>query len=358
MRFEPRDDGYFTDRQTQLVVELPELGRPFIERAAIRGTARRVMELDDPRVAKVVSLDPVAVEWGEFNGKLNAAVWADVGLELLDVASLLASVGARLSSFWIAGEGSVRASVHWWMDAEGSQPVYVDWPWVAWEIANRLRTQSSGRRKTRALRTALKEALNDEIEGVFRRHASESNPQRAIPARTPVRTDVDFDAAIQLGEAELKRATRETTTQVKRQLGACYHHRACVRYSAEPELAIRDVERAIELDPHTRYLTTRALWAAEDDALQWLGRAIAAILLPPWGTQEDLPFGEDSVDQAHRDASRAYQSRAALHARRDRGSEAAEDLDRAVQHEKARFGWAGEAARVRTLETRRDSLRG
>jgi tetratricopeptide (TPR) repeat protein len=70
----------------------------------------------------------------------------------------------------------------------------------------------------------------------------------------------DWDRLIELGEAELASRAHANAAFVQLPLAAAFHQRACIAYAARDlTAALRDVRRAISLDPWIRYFVTRGV---------------------------------------------------------------------------------------------------
>jgi hypothetical protein len=82
----------------------------------------------------------------------------------------------------------------------------------------------------------------------------------ALPRVQTVVVRRDWNRLIELGEAELASGVHTNGAFVRMPLAAACHQRACVAYAERDlESALRDVTRAIRLDPWPRYLVTRGV---------------------------------------------------------------------------------------------------
>ncbi|MEQ1506343.1 MAG: hypothetical protein ABMB14_29200, partial [Myxococcota bacterium] len=94
-----------------------------------------------------------------------------------------------------------------------------------------------------------------------------------MPRVSRVRIRHDWDRLVALGEAELAEAPADRFKTLP--LAAAYHQRAVERMEAgDRPAAIRDLDRAVELDCGPKHLTTRAMARRSTDDLE---RAIAGV---------------------------------------------------------------------------------
>ncbi|MEZ4250430.1 MAG: hypothetical protein R3B99_19530 [Polyangiales bacterium] len=304
MRF---DGGDATERATGRLVRIERTRdsaflSPF-ERAAI---ARRVAELADPRVLPVLRTEPWIVARAPETS-LPLAACFDAALELLDAAQRVEAGGlgvARLQAervddgFRVWVEPSSRARPP---EPEALGRVF------GWLLGALDRVVG-----TKKLRSKLRQPSSVSAAArAWAQHASPSGVARAAtiedvpygPGPLP-----DLDAAERVGEALWAASPGDPDVGVE--LAAIHHHFGCVAW-AEGALdeAERRLERALELYPSARNLTTRALLARRqgDEGLE-------AELLD----REPAPSLSMRVD----DAARHLCARASSLARRGRVVEA------------------------------------
>ena len=337
------------DRQTGARVLLPQHRGDFLGTASLRTMARRVRELDDPRCAEIVCIDPFAVAAPPENpptGTLDE--WARATVDVVDLMVKLRS------------EGIVTSPAHDWGWAERREgtlvPVVIapahaarfgpprygrPYSWIT-EVQSWLESRLPGRKLDRAerkLRKALKTKHEDHATAVdalfdaLAPHLGGTDPSAVADAARSVSAPprVDFDLAIELGEVAHARMIAESRQQwdtpyVCWPLAAAYHHRGCVAWqSGDRDAAVRDVDRALELDPHPRYFTTRALFAeALDDpkAGSFHDGAMLAFIAPT----TEREFGVEPPEVRQRDECRSALARAAFRHGRGDTAGAIEDL--------------------------------
>jgi len=324
-----------------LVVETWPAGWPVstaLDVAALRAMATQVIAMDHPRVARVLSVDPVVVEAGpehDAQPALTEDEWIRIADELAETMEALFERGVvpvDPGHAWVERGQDGRAEVR--VPAPSGPPGlhYKEWrPQARYQLA-RIASWVESR--------AASAALGDAIERRMERRPSAADDRPLMPT-------LDFDLAIRLGEAELARTT-ELAVREKRQglrdhatmpLAAAYHHRGCVAWSrGDREHAERDVSRAIELEAHARYLTTAALWAeARGDlgaAAEHHARGVCATQpKAPVGRYDEtaiIPLEFDRPERADRDATRTLTARAAFLARAGRYEEARADLEASI----------------------------
>jgi tetratricopeptide (TPR) repeat protein len=141
---------------------------------------------------------------------------------------------------------------------------------------------------------------------------------------------LDWDAIIAEGEALLLAADEYDREYVAPPLAAAYHQRASrTAAGGDPAVALRDAERAAELDPILPHATTRAVLldrlGRHAEAREALDRALSA---PPESRDHMAPFAETPADSAAaaRDRARALGVRGTIALRRGEASAAEPDL--------------------------------
>lgn len=341
------------DRQTGATVLLPRaVLAGFLDLEAMRVMAEVARDLGDARVAAVLHVDPVVLEGppGEFP-KLRAASWVDAAIELADVVGALGRAGvlADCTDAWVVGgddELSVRLPAP--TVAPGLHFRPHDWPPMtsvaAW-LRDRLGRWSCVRGFVpRALKEAVRRLPSHDPGAFVAALAEHATPRGVERARTlepfagPARPPIDFDRAIASGERELREvgADPHRRPYVALPLAAALHHRGCVAWArGDRDAAVADVDRALALDPHARYLTTRALFAEalgdEPGAASFHDRAVAAIQSPEivHGIALLEP-GADPPPRAARDAARTLHARGVARARRGDLEAAERDLEAAL----------------------------
>ncbi len=279
------------DQQTGRTALRPTLqSHLFLDVAAVHAMAKRVHQLGDPRVAEVLSLDLLWLSGPpEERPTGTLEEWATATVECIDVILRLRREGIAYAPYFSWAERragrlvpvifapshgpglhtnsfegrdtSWMREVEQWLAQQLPKPGMFDFKLR--KLRRRLNNQQGHETAVRALFVALKPFLTwtDAVEEV-QRAAIESK-------RGP--WQMDFDHGIELGEAEYAAVRDERrrwdAPPAGWALAAAYHHRGCVAWAdGNREQAVRDVDRAIEVDPHPRYLTTRALWSeALDD---------------------------------------------------------------------------------------------
>jgi tetratricopeptide (TPR) repeat protein len=323
----------------------------FLDDVAISCMAETVRELEDPRVAEVLWLDPVVIAAPPGPQEtLTTAEWLEAAIEVIDVLVLLARRGVCAEPFrtW-ARRGSDRVEVK---VLAPTPPQLQILPWqeltLPAEIERWLRQVFSRHREdVRAeVGSALKALPTDDGEAFLAGLAAHATPRGAarareiaMPTRLPrVAGPLDFDRAVDAGEERLaqehgNRGSGGRYTAYG--LAAAYHHRACVAWEGgHRERALADLDRAVAIDPHTRYLTTRGLYARAfgdvEGARDLFDRAVAAI--PPHrepGERWRVDEQQDTQERAARDAARTLHARAALRATEGDAAGALADLEEA-----------------------------
>lgn len=343
------------DRETkQRVLLSSQRNGAFLGVASLRTMAERVVELDDPRCAKIVCTHPLAVVAPPEeapHGSLEE--WARAAVECLELVmrlraeGILVTVGhgmgwaerreGRLLPIAFAptfapsfgsriGHGGLQfgwvADVQSWLEEQlPSKPLD--------GATRKLRKQLKAVKKLDGERvvTAFLEALRPHLGGIDIDALVEAARASAdVPAR------LDFDLAIEMGEAahaEMIEKKREKwdAPLICWPLAGAYHHRGCVAWErGDREAAVRDVDRALELDPHPRYFTTRALFAeALDDPEAWRFHDAAMLAFAAPTTQRE--WGVESPETRQRDECRSALARAAYRLRfRNDAAGAMEDL--------------------------------
>lgn len=336
-----------TGRRVRIVAHWPFLPYLFLDRASVEEQHRRVAELDDPVLVPAIHADPIVVPHEVEEPRVSDEALVDAMLTLL-----AATRRARLAGFTV----DVGAA---WLEADGPRlPVPSAPPELhvlAFDRESHVVHAARGWLRPRIQRTRGRLAnllgrptawLEDgpgphEVVPFARRLATRaSDPAKARtlvvslePWPAHVNAALDFDRGIELGEAALAGAPdRWPRNYLPAPLAAALHHRACVRWhDGDAEDARRDILRAIELDPHTRYLTTAALIGA-GNAGELLDRAIDAIPRPLDGEGQifamDGPL--DRGELRARDASRTFHARASHRAKNGDVAGAIEDLDRSL----------------------------
>lgn len=322
-----------------LVVETWPAGWPVstaLDVAALRAMAERVLAMDHPRVARMLSVDPVVVEAGpehDAQPALTEDEWIRIADELAETMEALFERGVvpvDPGHAWVERGQDGRAEVR--VPAPSGPPGlhYNEWrPQARYQLA-RIASWVESR--------ADSAALGDAIVRRMERRPSAADDRPLVPT-------LDFDLGIRLGEAELDKqlasppGREDRLPFVRVPLAAAYHHRACVAWNGgDRELALRDVSRAIELEAHARYLTTAALWAeARGDlaaAAEHHARAVSAIQPKQQPGRYDetaiIPIEFDRSERADRDATRTLTARAAFLARAGRHEEALADLEASI----------------------------
>lgn len=340
-----------------------ETGRPvifpepwpqyFLDVSAMRAQARAIREVGDPRFAEVLSVDPVVLEGPpEARPKPTLGEVVDASIELVGAVSRAMHAGAAVAVHlaWIRKKTSdgARVCVPAPSQALGLHFAYEHRPPMLADIADwvlrEVQDAASFRQPiSQSLRAAIRELPTDDAPAFVRAlvpHASDPEHALHLAEAIPAFPDrfvrrLDIERGIELGEAQLERErarpapwsgrgrpTRSETAYTLFALAATYHHRGCVAWQqGDADAAERDVARAIELDPHARYLTSAALFAERrgrlDEALALHDRAVATIQpRRPDGYGEDaiLVFedGYDPPERAARDAARTLHARGAL----------------------------------------------
>lgn len=337
------------DRETGKRVLLPQPARGFLGEASLRTMAQRVQELADPRCAEIVCLDPFAVAAPPEKAPTGTLdEWARAAVECVDLLVMLRR------------EGIVAMAGHDWGWAERRDgrlvPVVIapahapsfgrrfarSHSWMG-DVQSWLETRLPGHKLDRAerkLRKALKKTHEDHDLAVrsffaaLEPHLGGMDTTAIQDAALSVAFEprVDFDVAIQLGEAAHAEMIREQRTKwdtpyVCWPLAAVYHHRGCLAWEqGNRDAALKDIDRAIELDPHPRYFTTRALYAEaleDPDAWRFHDAAMLAFLAP----NPQREFGVEPPETRQRDECRSALARAAYRLRvRNDPAGAAEDL--------------------------------
>ena len=273
--------------------------------ATLRAMAERVARMNHPRVAQVLSVDPVVIEAGPERDS-QPALSHD---EWLRIADELASTIEELFAHGVSVDPMLA-----WVERtpEGQAHVRLPAPVHAWDVRARDLLDSVARWvEARAGSRKLGRKVTYRLA-----------PRLAAAGDRRLTATMDFDLAIRLGEAELDKqlasppGREDRLPFVRVPLAAAYHHRACVAWSrGDRDQAAGDLARAIELDAHARYLTTAALWAESGGDLDAAGeqhdRAVAASEAPVGWYGDDDGFGEE------RDAARTLTARAAFLARAD-----------------------------------------
>ncbi|PCC68382.1 hypothetical protein SAMN02745121_05052 [Nannocystis exedens] len=148
---------------------------------------------------------------------------------------------------------------------------------------------------------------------------------------------LDWDRVIAAGEARLPGLVPRQRPYVVLPLAVAYHHRASLRAALAPEDALRDVDRAVELDPIAPYHITRAVLldrlGRRDEARAAIAAAFAA---PEWSDPPVEEVGGIRLVRAHpvvitdRERARAHATRGTIALRDGDLALAEHDLRRAV----------------------------
>lgn len=314
----------------------------FLDVAAIETMAEIAQSIDDPRVAEVVSTRPVAVAGPQQQPEGTVVEWVEATLQCIEVMLLLRNKGV----FTMPGygwaervDGLLRPVIPAPTLAPGLHTghfgLYGSWlSGVAMWLRPRLPKPKLIDFRIRRLRKALSppdkdhEAVVETMFHAFRGYVRDDDrlnslKQATLESRSMRTPPVNFDRAIELGE--------ETYADVDSQdyydvvftwpLAAAYHHRGCVRWKDQHPGACTDLDRAIEIDPCARHLTTRALVAEArgEDAGSLHDRAFAALT-------EGRNEPDDPPDRRQRDECRTALSRAAFRHRNGDTAGAIEDL--------------------------------
>ena len=338
------------DRETGKRVLMPQHRARFLETASIRGMAERVRELEDPRCATIVCTDPFAVvapPEGKPTGTLEE--WAHAALDCVDVVIRLRREGIVVRPAFDWGwaerhEGKLRPVVIAPAHAAtfGPRRLGFSYSWIS-DVQSWLEQHvSAGPFDLAARRLKKKLKAKDEnharaVDAFFdalRPHLGgrdTSALEQAARTSTLAPPPLDFDLAIELGEAEhaamvAQQRQQWDTPYVCWPLAGAYHHRGCVAWEAgDRERAVRDVDRALELDPHPRYFTTRALFAEALGDAEAAGFHDAAMLaLADPSTERE--WGVDPPEIRQRDECRCALSRAAFRHRHGDVAGALQDL--------------------------------
>lgn len=351
------------DRQTGAPVIFPEPSAEyFLDMTAMRAQARVVRELDDPRVARVLSVDPVVLEGPPAEREaFEHRELVDAAIELVEVTSWLMHAGI-----------AVAPSLAWIVRDERSAPwIRVPAPSAAlglhefhgreWPTGGALGSIGYWLRRSvedaacfvRPVPRALNEILlalpgDDTVAFLSMLAPHASDPRRALervrtiaPLPQRPRPLLDLERGIENGERDLRLLHRLPERQrpfVVWPLAAAYHHRGCVAWEREDrEAARRDVAHAIELDPHARYLTTAALFAERSGELELAAelhdRAASAIQPEIVPGPHRIAVHSDVDDPpwiAARDAARTLHARGVFHAKNGRLAEALADLEASI----------------------------
>ncbi len=353
------------DRETGARVLFPEprWGDYFLDVTAMRAQARLVRELDDPRVARVLSVDPVVLEAAPAEHPLIAhREIIDAAIELVDVTSRLmhAGVGVSPSLAWIERDerGVARIRVPapiggFWLHELHPRRWHADGAvsgiggWV-----RRMTKEAAGRARSapRGLLACVRALPHDDTRALLAALAPyASDPDRAlrraadiVPLPARPRPLIDLEAGIEAGErafAAIDQLPERLRRFVIWPLAAAHHHRGCLAWErGDRDAARREVARAIELDPYARYLTTAALFAERCGetalAAELHDRAVSVIQPVP----EPGPHGivvwtsdyEEPPWYAAPHEARTLHARGVFHAKHGRLAEALADLEASV----------------------------
>jgi tetratricopeptide (TPR) repeat protein len=313
----------------------------FLDGFEVEAMLARVRAIGDPRLATVICDDPVAFDGPAHDQPPTGRPedWRRLGLDLLEVMILLNGQGVRALPGWAWAErrdGRLALVV--------PAPVFVGLHthnpssnWVA-QSAQWVRSRlgkSAGRRvkapdrlsHEQHLAAFCKELRVGADAEAQRRLEAAFEAGRSLPELRPI--DLDFDRAIEAGQEAYE------APYVDWALAAALHHRGCVRAKAGALTeGIADVDRALALDPHTRYFTTRALLTERASSLETPIRQDAGSFHDQAIERHQTPvdaWTDDPAETKARDAARAFYARGWYRRRQGDVAGALADLEAAAK---------------------------
>lgn len=288
---------------------------PFVARVELETAARVAMGIDSPWLVPVRSWDPVVhaepppaerpdhplspreaaiclVQLCDVLSKAHAGGWAGLEVDVHDVMTVRDGDGWRIAVVLphLPPRGKFGRAVGRWeeprvrADLRTAVGFFADLvtgtipdPWRYWSGTAVPEVGDP------ALQAALQEVLDgdgcpvSDAAGLASLVLPLASELAAVVERMPrvsrVRIRHDWDRLVALGEAELAQRPGDSFKTLP--LAAAYHQRAVERMEAgDLPVAIRDLDRAVELDPGPKHLTTRAMARRSTDDLD---RAIAEV---------------------------------------------------------------------------------
>ncbi|MFK7991933.1 MAG: hypothetical protein AB8I08_38305 [Sandaracinaceae bacterium] len=323
------------DRETgRPVTFVPVAPYSVFDAVSLEVQARVVRELNDPRLVPPLHDAPLVLP-GAPEKKIKKSTLLSQAMALLEVLAKARRMGLTVAAdlAWVE-DGAIR------LPAPSRPPGLHFASWhhrndvLLWGVRTWL-----DRRLGRFSKGWLDELDTTAPRAFIRTLAERAKvppPDFDWPAAGSVDALVDFDVAIERAEAVVSGATDERDPARfygTLPLAAALHHRACQRWQAgDADGARQDAERAVELDPHARYLTSAALFADGDDRAAALhDRAVAALAAPD---HEDgirlTDSGRDTPEREARDAARTRTARAVFRVHTGDKSGARTDLEAAM----------------------------